>query len=413
MVDQPATNQPSAFDSSSPSPYAIDRLRARFSDPETERAFRASEAGTTRRHLRVALAAWAFLVMLFAIPDYVALNGTGTAFYSLMAMRVATTALVLVFVALTFWRPQLCEHDGALAALQAVGISGFFLVYLMRPDVAPYNVATTLVMIIGLYLLLPNLLTWASALAAYLAVGSLISIRVVLDVNATELVSVGILLSLPIIVGLLVAHRLQMLRRRQFALLAKTRATNAELADEVKWRRRLERELERQAGTDLLTGVYNRRGYEPLLARAFERVKRHGGDLAVAVLDLDHFKALNDTHGHDAGDQVLQHLAQQWQSALRATDIVGRLGGEEFVVIMPDTTLESAVESMEQLRAMAASASVTVADHALHVTMTVGVTANRPHDSGFNDLLRRADNALYRGKEAGRNRVVRDDGATA
>lgn len=407
MVDQPSPSQPSAFEPVSSPRYAIDPLRARFADATTERAFRRSEAATTRRHLRVAMAAWGFLVLLFAIPDYVALDGTGDAFYSLMTMRVATSCLVFAFVLLTFWRPQLCERDAALATLQAVGISGFFLIYLLRPDVAAFNVATTLVMIVGIYLLLPNPLTWATALAGYLAIGSLLSIRVALDVNATELVSIGVLLSLPIIVGLLIAHRLQMLRRRQFALLTQAQAINAELAEEVTWRRRLEQELERQAGTDLLTGLYNRRGYEPMFKHEVERVKRHGGDLALGLLDLDHFKVLNDTHGHAAGDQVLQQLTERWRNALRATDIIGRLGGEEFVVIMPDTTLNSAVEAMERLRVETASWSLPVDDGStLSMTVTIGVTTQQPGDPGFLALLRRADAALYQGKAAGRNRVV-------
>lgn len=406
MANQHSTTQYPAVDSSSSTRYALHPLSARFIDAETERAFRTSEAFTTRRHLRVALAAWAFLLMLFAIPDYLALNGTGEAFQGLIAMRFAIASLVVAFVLLTYWRPQLCDNDPALAALQAIGISGFFLVYLLRPDVAAYNVATTLVMIVGIYLLLPNLLTWATVLAGYLAIGSLVSIRIALDVDATELVSIGVMLSLPILVGLLVAHRLQLLRRRQFALLAQAQATNAELAEEVRWRRRLEQELERQAGTDLLTGLYNRRGYEPLLEREFQRVTRHGGDLTVALLDLDHFKALNDEHGHDAGDQVLQQLAERWSETLRAPDIIGRLGGEEFIVIMPDTTLDSGVKSMERLRNETASTPLAIDGEPLAVTVTIGIATREPDDNSATPMLRRADKALYRGKEAGRNTVI-------
>lgn len=127
------------------------------------------------------------------------------------------------------------------------------------------------------------------------------------------------------------------------------------------------------------------------------------------MIDLDHFKSLNDTYGHAVGDEVLQNLAQEWAILLRGLDIAGRLGGEEFIIILPDTGLAQAAQVMERLRADTEGYVPVPALPDVHIRVTIGVTELRPDDKGIRDLIERADAALYKGKEAGRNRVVASD----
>ncbi len=164
---------------------------------------------------------------------------------------------------------------------------------------------------------------------------------------------------------------------------------------------RLIRSLEQMSRTDPLTGVANRRQLETLMAGELERVHRHGRPCTVAVLDIDCFKAINDTSGHGAGDRVLQGVASRVVRRLRATDHFGRWGGDEFVLVLPETTIENGVAMADRLRCAIADGSFGVARQ---VTVSIGVTQARRRDT-ITGLLNRADRALYGAKRAGRNRI--------
>ena len=167
------------------------------------------------------------------------------------------------------------------------------------------------------------------------------------------------------------------------------------------------RRLQSLARTDELTGVRNRRGLRSVLEREFLRAERYGGRLALLALDLDRFKEVNDAHGHAVGDQVLRAVAQAVKGALRQVDVVGRTGGEEFVVVAPETTLDEALVVAERLRVAVAEASVTTPSGArVRVTVSCGVAAHRElRAATVDELLAAADAALYRAKALGRDRV--------
>ena len=124
------------------------------------------------------------------------------------------------------------------------------------------------------------------------------------------------------------------------------------------------------------------------------------------MVDLDYFKRVNDTYGHFVGDQVLARFAHVIVHHVRDVDIVGRYGGEEFMVLMPEATLEQAVQVAERLRETIAQTRLETDVGAIQVTASLGVAALRDEDTAFQDILRRADQALYKAKEAGRNRVA-------
>jgi len=163
--------------------------------------------------------------------------------------------------------------------------------------------------------------------------------------------------------------------------------------------------VERLAVTDELTGVSNRRHFMGVARREMDRARRHGRSLAVAILDLDHFKEVNDVHGHLAGDAVLAAVAQACAQCLRSSDLLGRYGGEEFAVLLPDATAQEASAAAERLRAAVAAVHVEAVD--VRVTASFGVSCRqRVGGEELSLLLKEADGALYRAKEGGRNRVV-------
>lgn len=160
-------------------------------------------------------------------------------------------------------------------------------------------------------------------------------------------------------------------------------------------------QLEKLATTDALTAAYNRRKLNELTLAELERVRRYGRPLSLFILDIDHFKRVNDTYGHEAGDQVLVTLAGLLRAGIRATDSLARWGGEEFVVLSPGVTADGEAQLAERLRAAAAAH-----DHASvgTVTASFGVAEHSPGETP-DELFARADRALYRAKDGGRNRV--------
>src|SRR5207248_11297909 len=159
--------------------------------------------------------------------------------------------------------------------------------------------------------------------------------------------------------------------------------------------------------TDALTGLYNRRYMESHVGTLVEQASARGKPLAVLVLDIDYFKSVNDTHGHDAGDAVLREFALRIRRSIRGLDLACRYGGEEFLVIMPETDLSAAALVAERLRRTIASEPFAIerGERAMAVTISVGTAALAGGDEPAS-VLKRADEALYRAKRDGRNRVV-------
>ncbi|OOZ73359.1 hypothetical protein BOW49_09315 [Solemya velum gill symbiont] len=167
-----------------------------------------------------------------------------------------------------------------------------------------------------------------------------------------------------------------------------------------------QKQLQEQARTDPLTGINNRRQFYRLGEPEVDRSHRYGRPLSLLILDADHFKQVNDTYGHGVGDHILIALATGLEQSLRSSDIPARFGGEEFVVLMPETPSDTANEIAERLRAMVAERIVvTSTGERVSVTISIGVSSLQPEDTDLDQMIKRADRALYRAKEAGRNRV--------
>jgi len=170
--------------------------------------------------------------------------------------------------------------------------------------------------------------------------------------------------------------------------------------------------LERLVSTDELTKVDNRRRFFEHAERELELARRRGAGIAFAMLDLDHFKRVNDEHGHAAGDAALVAVCEACKSALRSTDILCRYGGEEFMVILPEATPADALEIVERVRLKIAETVVAGPRAAFGVTASFGVSGNAgPPYEDLEVYLRRADEALYRAKAEGRDRTALYTGA--
>jgi diguanylate cyclase (GGDEF)-like protein len=168
----------------------------------------------------------------------------------------------------------------------------------------------------------------------------------------------------------------------------------------------LQDQLREQAYRDPLTGLYNRRYLDSTLERELSRCRREGQPLCLMLIDIDHFKRVNDTYGHQAGDEVLIHLASMLSAQARSADVVCRFGGEEFLLLLPNMPLSNALERAEQWRADFAATTVTFGEFRMQATLSFGISTYSGHGTSAAELIRRADQALYRAKMEGRNRIV-------
>ncbi|WP_413702011.1 GGDEF domain-containing protein [Psychromonas sp. KJ10-10] len=160
------------------------------------------------------------------------------------------------------------------------------------------------------------------------------------------------------------------------------------------------------ANTDYLTNLYNRRFFMEQGEREFSRYKRHNSPFAIISVDIDHFKHINDDFGHPAGDHVLKIVSQLLQKSIRNEDILARIGGEEFTIILPETSLLSAKILAERTRESIQKQIIEYQKEIyIRVTVSLGVTLVKTKDDNFDDVLLRVDEALYEAKENGRNQV--------
>jgi len=320
--------------------------------------------------------------MLFSFWDwYVDPANWWTAFL----IRAAGSAVVLATgfaqqaIGKADWAPRLSKVrftatviavTGAIAVLDRgflIGIAGLVSVLLAGPYIALDR--RDLLKLNAVPLVAVAAILWAARLDAF------------------TVVNTAIFIALALAVSLLLARVFETSNRRAFML---------------------EQALTREARTDAVTGLRNRRSLEETAGVEVKRAARNGSAFAVVLCDIDHFKQVNDRHGHDSGDRVIRAVGELLRAVARESDAVGRWGGEEFLAILPETSLDAAMILAERMRAVVAAAPMPVPGSP-RVTASFGVASEAPPaepDPGCWDrVLRRADDAMYRAKSAGRNRV--------
>ncbi len=379
--------------------------QAEFRDPAMEALFKRTILDYNACQLRLALCLIAGLFLVFALADYSVL-GSDSAFAMLLAIRLITVAICLL-VALAVWRrPAVAYMVFPINLVYLLCLSTILLALLLRPLDVGIHVASLMVASIALYLFLPNRLPWMLAGNAYLIAGFL-TVSLVGSRLPPILVMTSLLLLMFVnLLGWMTITRIKCLKREQFTLLLEERSVNCRLKEEIHEREELEARLRHMACTDELTGIANRRHFFELAEQELRRARRDGTPLALCMVDVDLFKQLNDRHGHGVGDAVLATVAGCCQSVLRESDVLGRYGGEEFVIALPLADLDTAAVIAERLRDRVSALKLPMLDDKTPLTVTVGISRIESGDSRLEPALLRADKALYDGKARGRNCVV-------
>jgi diguanylate cyclase len=273
----------------------------------------------------------------------------------------------------------------------AWSVGAALLVIYYRISQAPVvSEVTIAVLALGCYTLVPNRLLFR-VIPAFIMTAT--DAGLVAQANPAGPSSWAVLLAYGFIhlVGIWSSSTLHNLRRRQFEALVGEQAAVSE--------------MQRLVHTDSLTGLLSRRHFMELADQELDRFRRYQARFTTLIVDLDHFKPINDRFGHGAGDEVLRRFAELLRRQSRRNDLVGRLGGEEFCLVLPETVLVAGQEVAERIVTECRRLEIPVDGRRLSVTVSVGVTEVDPDDADFSNVLRRADTALYSAKEQGRNRV--------
>ncbi|MBF7054977.1 GGDEF domain-containing protein [Halomonas sp. KAO] len=390
--------------------HHLHRLTGQFHEQSREALYRRSIEPRVRTETGLALSVASLIYAMFAISDYF-YTGLTPEFFLLTTMRTLVVVSCLTLAVVIGRRGNDTPHVWLHALPLWILATGIILIVPLRPETLSTQVPAVVVATMAFYLLIPNLLPVAAVASLYLGIGFLVASVMAADAPAVVVMRTTLLLIMTNGVGFFTLLRLEKLQRKQFALLQEERVQNRQLVEEITHRRSLEAQLRRLAEQDALTGLDSRRHFMTRAEAMLRRSRHAQAPFCLFMIDVDHFKAINDTWGHDQGDRVLTAIAEACQRSLRPQDVIGRFGGEEFIVALPETHLKDARMVAERLRRQVSELTVMEAVPAHRLTVTIGIAGVRDEEADLDDLIQRADRALYAGKHGGRNRVVSHEGS--
>jgi diguanylate cyclase len=391
----------------------MSRWRAIFNNTNTEEVFRQQSASLDSTHTARGLLLLAAANVIFFLGDLEILTDQ-TVLSQFAASRAAflLSGLIAYLVLRTNLDPVVLDRTILIFAIVGTILMTFQLSgYLLHAKQPPALFDIMLIYLIvtpATYLLLANPLVLQLTISAILTVSFVYVLQFDIPQYEEQLPFAITFLVLVNIIGIATSSRRHELSRRAWWLLNEERSARKRLENEINLRQSLEQELRHMATTDELTEISNRRHFYARAEAELTRARRYGRSLTLLMFDLDNFKHLNDTHGHPFGDLVLKSVAASVSELLRASDLFGRIGGEEFAIALPETTRSAVPEISERIRQTIEDTVITLDGSQIKVTASIGVTLLTASDENLNTVMNRADQAMYEAKENGRNKVVFD-----
>ncbi len=383
--------------------YRIDRLTAEFYYPETETLFQDYVKLSWLHETRYAILLAGVFYLVFAITDFL-MMGYGEEYLLVLLMRliVAMVGITVAYQARRYWR--LVVNGVLPTVVVSLAMAGFIVKTLYVPHDYGAHGMGMMAMLLGVYAFIPNRFIYRLAVSGLASVAFLIAMMTQYGLLIGPLAYLATLLIVTNMIGVMVAWRRSMAMHEVFSDHAVLKAANERLENEVEVRLRLEASLRKRADVDDTTGVANRTTLFEQANRMIMAAKETRNPLALVLLDVDYFKQLNGAYGHMCGDDVLRTLVSAATAMMKPGHFLARLGGEVFVILMPDTQADEAGRLADRIRAECQRMPVDKAEITVHFTLSAGVALWRPGES-INVLLRRADEAVSAAKYKGRNRV--------
>lgn len=383
----------------------VSRFTAEFDDVAVERRYWTASQDDLAHWARYAATLYGALSVPLSMVD-LAISGFGVRYLCLVAIRALVACVGFGLASLLHAEPATVRRHGLISGACGLLIAGFGVVALTQATVSRLAHLEVALVIIGLLMLVPNRIPFALAVGGSGAALWVAASTIVADATMTEMVTTALVFAVAVSLGWATAVLLGTTRRRAFSEGLAAEIANERLRAELSRRERMEHDLVERANTDPLTKVANRRHFEEQARDEFIRCQRTHQPMALMLIDVDHFKWINDSHGHAVGDEVLRVLSDALAEQVRRIDVVGRLGGEEFAVLMPGADRRRAEEAAQRLRSRVAALRIEVPDGAVRLTVSIGVTECDVWTEQFSVALERADAAMYEAKATGRDRVI-------
>lgn len=375
-----------------------------FADRELEARFLVEEGPVRGRFARVAC--WAFVAVAVVLAGIDAALVDEPARMALLVGVRLLTVLPAAVLAAALGRPNRGAPARLMTMVEALLLAGHVTLAGVDPADGPAGLIGLVALSVAVVTLGTNRVRTRATLVVtawigWTAVAVAVEGRTWAVAAPVAAVAAGVLG-----VSLVAATRAERTQRREWWLRHQERELNIRLSAEIRRRERIERDLVHRANVDVLTGLPNRRHFMELAEAEFARAERSGEELSIVVMDVDHFKEVNDHHGHAGGDEVLRTLSTLLREQLRRIDILGRLGGEEFAVVMPRTKAARATAVIERVSRRVRDEPVLLLEGPVRLTVSAGVVEADVWTETVDDALARADAAMYRAKYDGRDRVV-------
>lgn len=379
-----------------------------FTDAELEQHYQATAFGQTCRRMGIICT-----VTSLACFVAIALNYLDFGWSNLFAIMVGLRTLVFVLggmaALIAFKQCPYCRFAPAMMAyMMSIGIAETTEAVLRFNHSCSVSLPTIIIIVLMYYVFIPVRLQLSlipSLLISFIYPGA---IALFTHQPINYLIDLSIFFLLINIYGIYHVITFNRIRHNEFYAVIEQQNLNCQLQQEIAIRKATEEELRKLATTDELTGLNNRRYFMECFAQTMQASRENQSDppLSLLLIDVDRFKLVNDTYGHDVGDLVLQHLAKLLQGNLRGSDIIARFGGEEFIALLPHTALPKAREVAQRLRQTVATTALRTETLNLAIAVSIGLVTFSGYSSSMQTAIKAADKALYQAKENGRNCVV-------
>lgn len=376
-----------------------------FASPLREKRYRISNWSIQAMRMRFVCGFTSLLYLAAAAGDY-SLAGAGSDFYLMLNLRLLCFAIGWGNVFISFSRRFMALLPWGVAAFMfSVGCAESVQAVLLHPIEGNGHVLFTLLIFLTFYMFLPLSLLPSLIGAGGASLLYILALAMFTPTASEQLLTIALFFLLINGFGVYFLRASNLSLRREYNALREERLLNRRLRREIAERRKAQAQLQLLATTDDLTGLFNRRRFLTACNQELARFNRYGHPVSLLLLDVDHFKNVNDNHGHDVGDKILQALAARFINNLRGTDMLGRLGGEEFGALLPGTGLNDAKTVAEKLCKAVAGRPLKADGLELPISVSIGVVAARADAPTSEELLHLADQALYLAKERGRNQA--------
>jgi diguanylate cyclase (GGDEF)-like protein len=385
----------------------MDFLFVRLTPDDLEKRFRHEHLSRDKTQITIVMAITLFLLLGFIAMDLHWIQQDNALTIAIVS-RCVTSVASLVAIWLVYRTFSIKAFDRIIFWWIVIDVLHLLTVNAVRPTGYLPVVIWDILSIFGIYFLVPIPFHY-QLMSAFLLTGSSIGIWIITRIPLTGVYETLAVLGAYVIsniYGVFLSRQTNKTRRQQFLLILQESELRTNLADRAAELEEAQEELELLAMTDPLTGINNRRFFMELISEEVERSKRYRHPFSLLALDIDNFKEINDTYGHDVGDEVLRSFTQQCQIKLRGTDKLARLGGDEFIALLVQTDQNEAEIIAERLRESIEEMGVQVKTEEINISVSIGMVSSEDGLTSVEELLRGVDTALYKAKNRGRNQVA-------